>query len=58
MRQLSRWYDVDIQYQGNVDMRFTGQITRNNNVSKVFEKLELTGELRFRVEGNKIIVSR
>lgn len=58
MRQLSRWYDVDIQYQGDVDMRFTGQITRNNNVSKVFEKLELTGELRFRVEGNKIIVSR
>lgn len=58
MRQISRWYDIDIKYNGNVDMRFTGQITRNDNVSKVFEKLELTGELRFRVENDHIIVSR
>jgi ferric-dicitrate binding protein FerR (iron transport regulator) len=58
MRQISRWYDVDIMYKGDVDMRFTGQITRNDNVSKVFEKLELTEELRFRVDNGKIIVSR
>lgn len=58
MRQISRWYDIDIKYNGNVDMHFTGQITRNDNVSKVFEKLELTGELRFRVENDQIIVSR
>jgi hypothetical protein len=58
MRQLSRWYDVDVEYNGNVNMRFTGQITRNINVKKVFEKLQLTGEVNFRIINNTIIVSK
>lgn len=39
-------------------MQFTGQITRNNNVSKVLEMLELTEEVKFRVEGKNVVVSR
>lgn len=58
LRQIARWYDVEVVYKGNVDLHFTGQLTRNDKVSKVFEKLELTGEVQFRVEGRKIIVSR
>ncbi len=58
MRQIARWYDVEIQYKGNVGMQFTGQITRNNNVSKVLEMLELTEEVKFKVEGKSVIVSR
>ena len=58
LRQISRWYDVDVEYRGNVDIHFTGQLPRNDNVTKVFEKLALTGEVRFKTEGKKIIVSR
>lgn len=57
LRQIARWYDVDIEYKINTDLHFTGQITRNENVSKVLEKLKLTGEVTFTVEGRKIIVS-
>lgn len=57
LRQISRWYDVDIEYRGNVNLHFTGQLTRNDYVSKVFEKLALTGEVRFKIDGKKIIVS-
>ena len=57
LRQIARWYDVDIEYKGNVDLHFTGQLTRNQNVSKVLEKLVLTGEVHFEVDGKKIIVS-
>lgn len=57
LRQIGRWYDVDIEYKGNVDLHFTGQLTRNEYVSKVFEKLELTGEVHLKIEGKKIIVS-
>jgi hypothetical protein len=39
-------------------MQFTGQITRNNNVSKVLEMLELTEEVKFKVEGKQVVVSR
>jgi len=58
MRQIARWYDVDIEYKGHVGMQFTGQITRNNNVSKVLQMLELTEEVKFSVEGKKVVVSR
>lgn len=58
LRQISRWYNVDIEYNGKVDLHFSGQLTRNENVSKVLEKLELTGEVNFKIDGNKIIVSR
>lgn len=57
LRQISRWYDVDIEYSGNTSLYFTGQLPRSVHASKVFEKLELTGEVRFTIEGKKIIVS-
>ena len=57
LRQISRWYDVEVVYKGNVNLHFTGQLTRNDNVSKVFEELVLTGEVHFKIEGKKIIVT-
>lgn len=57
LRQISRWYDADIVYRGNVNLHFTGHLPRNQNVSKVFEMLALTGEVKFTIEGKKIIVS-
>lgn len=57
LRQISRWYDVDVEYSGNVNIHFTGQLPRNQNVSGIFEKLELTGEVKFKIDGKKIIVS-
>lgn len=57
LRQISRWYDVEIEYKGNVNLHFTGQLTRNEYVSKVFEKLALTGEVHFKIDGRKITVS-
>lgn len=57
LRQISRWYDVDIEYKGNVNLHFTGQLTRNQNVSNVFRELALTGEVHFDIDGKKVIVS-
>lgn len=58
LRQLQRWYDADVEYRGNVaGTRFTGQLPRTDDVTKLFEKIELTGEVRFKIEGKKIIVS-
>lgn len=57
LRQISRWYDADIEYKGNVNLHFTGQLTRNKYVSKVFEQLSLTGEVHFKIDGKRIIVS-
>ena len=56
MRQLARWYDVDVEYEGKTDKHFRGKISRSSNVSEVFKMLELTGEVHFSTEGKKIIV--
>jgi len=56
MRQLSRWYDVDVYYEGKKpEGHFVGEISRNNNISDVLKMLEVNG-VHFRVEGRKLIV--
>lgn len=56
MRQLERWYDVEISYTGNIPARrFQGEIQRNLNLSDVLEGLKNT-EINFSIEGRKIIV--
>lgn len=56
MRQIARWYDVEIVYQGSIPSgRISGDIPRNMNLSKVLEVMELSG-VHFRIEGKKVIV--
>jgi transmembrane sensor len=44
MNQLSRWYDVDIEYRGNVPQnKFSGELYRNMNAEKVLKILHLSG---------------
>jgi transmembrane sensor len=56
MRQIARWYDVNVEYRGTVKGSIGGSISRNVNASKVFEMLEMTGVVKFKIEGKKVIV--
>lgn len=56
MRQVARWYDVDVEYKGTITRHFGGSISQDVNVSQVFKMLELTGAVKFSIEGRKIIV--
>jgi len=57
MRQISRWYDVDIVYEGPVSERkFSGKMYRNINASQALEILKFM-KVNFRIEGKKIIVT-
>jgi transmembrane sensor len=57
MRQVERWYDVEVAYQTNRgDQDYTGIVSRSANLSSVLQMLELTGTVHFRVEGRKITV--
>jgi ferric-dicitrate binding protein FerR (iron transport regulator) len=56
MRQIARWYDVEVIYEGpRTTHSFSGSISRDNNASAVLRVLELSG-VHFRIEGRKIIV--
>lgn len=56
MRQVERWYGAEIVYEGAVKHHFVGSLPRNLPVSRLLEMLELTGRVKFRIDGNKIIV--
>jgi transmembrane sensor len=56
MRQLSRWYNVDISYAGVVpEQHFSGKIYRNMSALKASDILSYSG-IHFRIEGKEIIV--
>ena len=56
MRQVSRWYDVEVVYVNEAPKDlFRGEIYRNVNVSKVLKVLEASG-IHFTVSGKKILV--
>jgi len=56
MREIVRWYDVDVEYQGRTNEHFRGTISRSANASEVFKMLELTGAVHFTIDKKKIIV--
>jgi ferric-dicitrate binding protein FerR (iron transport regulator) len=56
MRQLSRWYDVEIEYKGKTDDLFIAEMRRNIKLSDALKALELTGKVKFEIEGKKIMV--
>ncbi len=58
MRQIARWYDVDVVYQDDIPERlFNGGISRNSKLSSLLQILETSG-IHFKVEGKQIIVTR
>ncbi len=56
MRQISRWYDVEVVYAGQVgNETFSGVVSAKSNLSQVLKILE-AGGVAFSIEGRKIIV--
>jgi len=56
MRQLSRWYDVEVEYQGVLPVRdFRGKMQRDLQLSQVLKFLEQS-DVHFTLMGKKIIV--
>lgn len=56
MRQIARWYDVEVVFEAGIPERlYWGEIRRNTPLNKVLEVLEMTGA-RFRVENNRKII--
>jgi ferric-dicitrate binding protein FerR (iron transport regulator) len=57
MRQIARWYDVEVSYQGDIPGRtFTGTMPRTVSLSHVLEVLTLSN-VHFKVIGRKIVVT-
>ncbi|MBO9154574.1 FecR domain-containing protein [Chitinophaga sp. GCM10012297] len=60
MRELSRWYDVDVVYDNTMtgNIHVTGAMHKQENLSQALKILELTANVHFTVERRTIKVSQ
>ncbi len=56
MRQIERWYDVEIKYQADITQHFNVTISRNVPVSRLLHILEETDKIHFKIENKTIYV--
>ncbi len=58
MRQLSRWYDVEIAYADSAPMhlKIGGSVSRKNSLSNVLKAMESTNSIKFEFDGKTILV--
>lgn len=56
MRQIERWYDVDVEYENGVpDLPLVGEISRDVPLQGLLKNLERLG-MQYRLEGRKLII--
>lgn len=57
--QLSRWYDIDIVYKGDLSgINFSGGVSRKDRIEKLIELLEVDGRMKLELKGRTLIVMR
>lgn len=58
MSNLERWYNVKVFYQSQQmkDVRFTGNVERYNTINAFMQILEGTGDVKYRINGNTVIL--
>jgi ferric-dicitrate binding protein FerR (iron transport regulator) len=58
MEQLSRWYSIDVVYKEEIGETFVAEMDRDLPLSQLLELLEMTKQVRFEVEGRKVVVMK
>lgn len=57
MRQISRWYDVDVEFEGPITKEtFTGKIPKTFNLGKTIEVMQMSKSVKLTVQGRRIMV--
>jgi len=57
MRQVERWYDVKVEYKGNVEnIVLSGAVSRRKTASALLDVLAQTGQFHYRIEDDHIII--
>lgn len=57
MRKISRWYNVAVVYEGEkLEEKYSGHISRSENLSQILSILEKTNTVKFKIEGRTVLV--
>lgn len=56
LRQISRWYNVDVEYRGKLpNYTITGEVSRRESLSSILKLLELS-DVHFELIGRKLVI--
>lgn len=58
MRHISRWYDADIVMLAKPENKFYSKISRDVPITELLEVFELTGKVKFIIEGKKVTITK
>ena len=57
MRKISRWYNIEVEFKGNIRYRkFAGKISKFENIAQILQVMERTQVIHFEIEGRRVIV--
>ncbi|QNL48383.1 FecR family protein [Olivibacter sp. SDN3] len=57
MQKVSRWYDVEVVYEGNVkDSLFGGTFSKNKSLQQLLKSLASTGQIRYKLTGRRVTI--
>lgn len=54
--QITRWYDVEVEYRGSIPYHFNATIERNEPLPTLLDVLQTTNRVHFKLEGKKLII--
>lgn len=58
MRQVARWYNVDIKFKDEIHENFYAEVSRNTNITTLLKMLEATKAVHFKLTNKTIIVMK
>jgi len=58
MQQLTRWYNIEVVYKDEIRETFVAEMDRELPLSRSLELLEMTKQVKFVVDGKKVIVTK
>ena len=59
IQELSRWYNVRVEYQGPTSKRrITASVSRTKSLDDVLSILEMTGAIHYKITNKNVIISQ
>lgn len=57
LRKISRWYNVDVECPQRLEkLKFDGMVSRSQPLSTIIDMLEITGKVKIKINGRRLIV--
>ncbi|CAL1517426.1 FecR domain-containing protein [Chitinophaga sp. MM2321] len=57
LREISRWYNVEVDYSNMPQISFDGEISRKIPLSEVLRSIEISSNIKLKMEGRRIMIN-